>query len=175
MGRNEVQSSIPNTNDIRGFRRLRKGYPDYHPHCVKRDAGLLNRNVTQIPDAISEKSVYASSGGFTPSLVSTKESTNSGSSNDDPVFENESSEDISSGGPPSPFLSVNATRIPLGIEAMRGNDFSNTVFIDDISPSDEYISAAHNDFLPPVKMSECIDLLQSQCMMLMIKWCVDLL
>ncbi|RZC61562.1 hypothetical protein C5167_023323 [Papaver somniferum] len=156
MGRNEVQSSIPNTNDIRGFRRLRKAYPDYRPHCVNRDAGFLNRNVTQIPDAMSEKvgevarrsqclfhknynfveeCVCASSGGFIPGLAGNRESTNSGSSNDDPGFENESSEDVSSGGPPNPFLSMNAARVPLGREAMRGNDFSNTVFIDDSSPS----------------------------------------
>ncbi|KAI3910148.1 hypothetical protein MKW98_014533 [Papaver atlanticum] len=68
---------------------------------------------------------------------------NSGSSNDEPVLETESFEDISSGGPPSPFLNLNAAR------AMRGNDFSNTVFIDDSSPSDDNISAARNDFSPP--------------------------
>ncbi|KAI3855670.1 hypothetical protein MKX03_030527 [Papaver bracteatum] len=86
-----------------------------------------------------EESVCASSGGFFPGLAGNRESTNSCSSNDDPGFENESSEDVS----------MNATRIPLGREAMKGNDFPNTVFIDDSSPSDDNISAARIDFLLP--------------------------
>ncbi|XP_026421599.1 uncharacterized protein LOC113317682 [Papaver somniferum] len=93
-----------------------------------------------------EESVCASSDGFVPGLAGNSESTNSDSSNDDLGFENESSE---SGGPPSPFPNLNAARVPLGREAMRGNDFSNTVFIDDSSPNDDNISAARNDFLPP--------------------------
>ncbi|KAI3872633.1 hypothetical protein MKW92_038176 [Papaver armeniacum] len=121
----------PRTNDIRGLRRLRKTHQDYRPHRVNRDAEPLKRNVTHIPDAI----VCASSGAFVPSLAENRESTNSGSSNNDPGFENESSEGVSSGGPPSPFPNLNAARAPLGREAMRGNDFSNTVFIDDSSPS----------------------------------------
>ncbi|KAI3919487.1 hypothetical protein MKW98_030198 [Papaver atlanticum] len=121
VGRNEAQTSVLRTNDVRGFRRLRKTHQDYHPHCMNRDAGFLNRNVIQIPDAMSEKvceiarrsqrlcnknynfieeSVCASSGGFFP----------------------------------SPFLNLNVTGVPIGREAMRGNDFSNTVFIDDSSP-----------------------------------------
>ncbi|KAI3882449.1 hypothetical protein MKW92_040432, partial [Papaver armeniacum] len=96
-----------------------------------------------------EESVCASSGAFVPGLAENRESTYSGSSNNDPGFENESSEDVSSGGPPSPFPNLNAARAPLGREAMRGNDFSNTIFIDDSSPSDDNISVARNDFLPP--------------------------
>ncbi|KAI3904912.1 hypothetical protein MKW98_007615, partial [Papaver atlanticum] len=178
MGKNEAQTSIPNTNDVRGFRRLRKAHQDYRPHCVNRDAGFPNRNVTQISDAMSEKvcevarrsqrlfhkdynfveeSVCSSSGGFIPGLAGNRESTNSGSSNDDPGFETESSEDVSSGGPPSPFLNLNAARVPLGREAMRGNEFSNTVFIDDSSPSDDNISAARNDFLPPGRKEPTCD------------------
>ncbi|KAI3863059.1 hypothetical protein MKW98_015517 [Papaver atlanticum] len=152
MGRNEAQTSIPKTND------------DHRPHCVKRDAGFPNRNVTQIPDAMSEKvcevarrsqrlfhkdynfveeSVCASSGGLIPGLAGNRESTNS--------------EDFSSGGPPSPFLNLNAACVPLGREAMRGNDFSNTVFIDDSSPSDDNILAARNDFLPPGRKEPTCD------------------
>ncbi|KAI3858736.1 hypothetical protein MKX03_033689 [Papaver bracteatum] len=96
-----------------------------------------------------EESVCASGGGFVPGLAGIKESTNSDSSNDDPGFENESSEDVSLGGPPSPFPNLNAARVPLGREAMRSNDISNTVFIDDSSPNDDNISASRNDFFPP--------------------------
>ncbi|KAI3883117.1 hypothetical protein MKX03_012517, partial [Papaver bracteatum] len=74
---------------------------------------------------------------------------NSGSSNDDPGFENDSFEDISSGGPPSPFLNLNATRVPLGRESMRGNDFSNIVFVDNSSSSDDNLSISNSDLMPP--------------------------
>ncbi|KAI3846253.1 hypothetical protein MKW92_026186 [Papaver armeniacum] len=93
-----------------------------------------------------EESVCASSGAFVPGLAENRESTNSGSSNNDPGLENESSEGVSSGGPSS-FPNLNAAHAPLRREAMRGNDFSNTVFIDDSSPSDDNISVARNDFL----------------------------
>ncbi|KAI3929376.1 hypothetical protein MKW92_021326 [Papaver armeniacum] len=139
VGRNESQTSVLRTNDVRGLRRLRKTHRDYHPHCMNRDAGFLNRNDTQIPDAMSEKvcevarrsqhlfsknynfieeSVCASSGGFVPGLAENSESMNSGSSNDDTLLETENFDDISSGGPPSPFLELNAARVPLGREAM---------------------------------------------------------
>ncbi|KAI3887313.1 hypothetical protein MKX03_017874 [Papaver bracteatum] len=141
-----------------GFRRLRKTHKDYRPHRMNRDAGLLNINVTHIPDAISEKVCevarrcqclsHKKYNFVEESVCALSESTNSGSSNDDPGFETESSEDVSSGGPPSPFPNLNASRVPLGREAMRGNDFSNTVFIDDSSPSDDNILVARNDFLP---------------------------
>ncbi|KAI3835107.1 hypothetical protein MKX03_016793 [Papaver bracteatum] len=169
-GINEAQISTPRTNGVRGFRRLRKTHQDYRAHRINRDAESLIRNVTHIPDAMSEKvcvvarrcqrlfhknynfveeSVCASSGAFVTGLAENRESTNSGFSNNDPGFENESSEGISSGGPPSPFPNLNAAHAPLGREAMRGNDLSNTVFIDDSSPSDDNISVARNDFLPP--------------------------
>ncbi|KAI3862200.1 hypothetical protein MKX03_037370 [Papaver bracteatum] len=157
VGRNEAQISTPRTNGVRRLRRLRKTHQDYHPHRVNRVAEPLNGNATHIPDAMSEKVCIvarrcppcASSGAFVPGLAENRESTNSGSSNNDPGFENESSEDVSSGGPPSPFPNLNAAGAPLGRETMRGNDFSNTVFIEDSSPSDDNISVACNDFLPP--------------------------
>ncbi|KAI3898109.1 hypothetical protein MKX03_021708, partial [Papaver bracteatum] len=96
-----------------------------------------------------EESVCASSGAFVHGLAGNRETTNSDSSNNDPGFENESSEDVSSGGPPSPFPNLNTARAHLGRQAMRGNDFSNTVFIDDSSPSDDNTSVARNDFMPP--------------------------
>ncbi|KAI3858179.1 hypothetical protein MKX03_033566 [Papaver bracteatum] len=169
VGRNEAQISTPRTNSVRRLRRLRKTHQDYRPHRRNRDAEPLNGNATHIPDAMSEKvcivsrscqrlfhknynfaeeSVCASSSAFVPGLAENRESTNSGSSNNDPGFENKSSEDVSSGGPPSPFPNLNVARAPLGREATRVNDFSNTVFIEDSSPSDDNISVACNDFLP---------------------------
>ncbi|KAI3870224.1 hypothetical protein MKX03_011912 [Papaver bracteatum] len=194
VGINEAQISTPRTNGVRGFRRLRKTHQDYRACHVNRDAKPLIRNVTHIPDAMSEKvcvvarrcqRLFHKNYNFVEeSVCASSESTNSGSSNNDLGFENESSEGISSGGPPSPFPNLNAAHAPLGREAMRGNDLSNNVFIDDSSPSDDNISVARNDFLPPVgqptqywlmRVPECVDLLQSQYLMLTMEWCVSLL
>ncbi|KAI3855262.1 hypothetical protein MKX03_026120 [Papaver bracteatum] len=134
VGRNEAQISTHRTNDARGLRRLRKTHQDQRPHRVNKDAEPLNRNVTHIPDAMSEKvcvvarrcqrlfhknynfveeNVCASSGAFVLALLRI-------------------------GRARIPVLVIvilNAARAPLGREAMRGNDFSNTVFIEDSSPS----------------------------------------
>ncbi|KAI3875855.1 hypothetical protein MKX03_023778 [Papaver bracteatum] len=97
-----------------------------------------------------EESVCASSGGFVPGPAESRESMDSGSSNDDLGLENDRFEDISLGGLPSPFRNLNATHVPLGREAMRGNDFSNTVFIDNRSSSDDNIFVSNSNLFPPV-------------------------
>ncbi|KAI3864435.1 hypothetical protein MKX03_019283 [Papaver bracteatum] len=86
---------------------------------------------------------------FISGLAENREILNSGSSNDDLGLENDSIEDISSCGPPRPFPNLNETHVPLGREAMRGNDFSNTFFIDNTSPSVDNISVSNSDLFPP--------------------------
>ncbi|KAI3872631.1 hypothetical protein MKW92_038174, partial [Papaver armeniacum] len=182
VGRNEAQISTPRTNDIRGLRRLRKTHQDYRPHRVNRDAEPLKRNVTHIPDAMSEKvcvvarhcqrlfhknynfveeSVCASSGAFVPGLAENRENINSGSSDEDLGVEPEIFEDISSGGPPSPFLNLNAARIPLGRESIEEMTFP-IPFIYDSSPSNDNISASvmifyHQVIQPPFPTEYLLD------------------
>ncbi|KAI3861353.1 hypothetical protein MKX03_016168 [Papaver bracteatum] len=88
----------------------------------RRSKRLVNKIYT-----LREASLCGSKGGVAPEFDGNRESTNSGSSNDDLVLEAESFDDISSGGPPSHFLNLNVVGVP----------------------SDDNISAARNDFLPP--------------------------
>ncbi|KAI3976192.1 hypothetical protein MKX01_019138 [Papaver californicum] len=74
---------------------------------------------------------------------------NSSSSDEVVGMETESSEDIPSGGPPSPSLNLNPAQSPLGREAVRGNDFSNSVFVNNSSPNEDNACTAHDDVLPP--------------------------
>ncbi|KAI3870479.1 hypothetical protein MKX03_022672 [Papaver bracteatum] len=74
IGRNDAQTSIPKTNNVREFRRLRKAHQDYRPHCMNKDAGFPNRNVTQIPDILCrrryEKLLAAVNACFTKIIIS---------------------------------------------------------------------------------------------------------
>ncbi|RZC55081.1 hypothetical protein C5167_013943 [Papaver somniferum] len=63
-------------------------------------------------------------------------------------METESSDDISSGCP-SPFTDLGDAQVPLGREAVRGNDFSSTVFVDDNLTSKDNASPAHDSILSP--------------------------
>ncbi|KAI3990330.1 hypothetical protein MKX01_037669 [Papaver californicum] len=91
---------------------------------VRRSQRLFNKDYI-----FQEESLCASDGGFSPGFDGNRESMNSSSSDEVVGMETESSEDISSGGPPSPSLNLNPTQAPLGREAMRGNDFSNTYLL----------------------------------------------
>ncbi|MCL7024391.1 hypothetical protein MKW94_019308 [Papaver nudicaule] len=126
---------------------------------MNRGTGPPTANMIRIPDAMSEKVCYqhrwserlrnkdyvfteesmcASTSGFAPSLDEfggNKESSNSGPSDEIPGAESESAEDVSSGGTPSSCREVYAEQVPLSREAIRGNDFSNTIFVDDNPPS----------------------------------------
>ncbi|XP_026419205.1 uncharacterized protein LOC113315104 [Papaver somniferum] len=74
-----------------------------------------------------EASLCGSKGGFSPVLDGNRESTTSGSSDEVLGMNTENSDDISSGCP-SPFIDLGDAEVPSGREAVRGNDFSNTLF-----------------------------------------------
>ncbi|KAI3908983.1 hypothetical protein MKW92_026427, partial [Papaver armeniacum] len=63
-------------------------------------------------------------------------------------METESSDDISSGCP-SPFTDLGDAEVPSGREAVRGNDFSNTLFAEYTSSSKDNAVTAHEAILSP--------------------------
>ncbi|KAI3952116.1 hypothetical protein MKX01_004023 [Papaver californicum] len=114
---------------------------------VRRSYRLHNKDY-----AFREDSLCASNANFAPGLSGNKES---------------SSSDSSERGPPSPFLEPNTVQGPFGREAMRENNFSNTVFMDDISPGDNEVFSAHSDRTPPARRPPSIphlDTCLEQCL-----------
>ncbi|XP_026419640.1 uncharacterized protein LOC113315595 [Papaver somniferum] len=87
-------------------------------------------------------------GGIAPAFDGNRESTNSGSSDEVLGTNTESSNDISSGCP-SPFTDLGDAEVPSGREAVRGNDFSNTLFADDTSSSKDNATTSHDAALSP--------------------------
>ncbi|MCL7043328.1 hypothetical protein MKW94_020122 [Papaver nudicaule] len=100
----------------------------------------------------TEEILCGSTSGFAPSLDEfggNKESSNSGPSDEIPGAESESAEDVSSGGTPSSCREVYAEQVPLSREAIRGIDFSITIFVDDSPPSKNNVSTARDDDISP--------------------------
>ncbi|MCL7029731.1 hypothetical protein MKW94_027087, partial [Papaver nudicaule] len=85
-----------------------------------------------------EESLCASNDRRVPNSRGNRESSNS--SDDIPGTDAESSEGISSGGPPSPCANVNVPQGLFNCEVVRGNDFSRSVFINDSSGDEDNAS-----------------------------------
>ncbi|KAI3985233.1 hypothetical protein MKX01_019924 [Papaver californicum] len=164
-----ITTSPKQTNSSK-FRRLRLAHQDWCLTRTNQGARAPCPNVADISDAMSEKiwtsvrrshrlhdkdyafredSPCASSGDFAPGFNGNKKSSGSDSSKNVSRTEAESSEGISSGGPPSPFPGPNTVQSLFGREVMRGNDFSNTVYMDNISPGDNEMFTSHSDLTPP--------------------------
>ncbi|KAI3894615.1 hypothetical protein MKW92_035431 [Papaver armeniacum] len=129
-----------------------KSRPQLLPFLLIRGQELPPSNPT--PSLINkgysfkEASSYGPDGGFAPAFDGNRESTNSGSSDEVLRMETESSDDISSGCP-SPFTDLGDAEVPSGREAVRGNDFSNTLFAEDTSSSKDNATTAHEAVLSP--------------------------
>ncbi|KAI3837549.1 hypothetical protein MKW98_011468 [Papaver atlanticum] len=150
------------SNGKTSFKRLRKGYqplpftfntsqfvivPDAMSgkirQAARRSKRLVNKGYT-FKEAISCCPV----GAFAPAFEGNRERTNSGSGDEVLGMETENSDDISSGCP-SPFTDLGDAQVPLGREAVRGNDFSSTVFVDDNLTSQDNASPARDSILSP--------------------------
>ncbi|KAI3947379.1 hypothetical protein MKX01_004213, partial [Papaver californicum] len=102
--------------------------------CLKRyiflvipnNQGLFNKDYI-----LQEEGLCDSYGGIAFGFDANRESKNSGSIDEVLGVETESSDDIFSGGPRSPFINLNVARVPLRRQVMRRNDFLNTLFVDD--------------------------------------------
>ncbi|KAI3933097.1 hypothetical protein MKW92_002253 [Papaver armeniacum] len=112
-----------------------------------------------VPDAMSGKicqparrmSLCCPVGRIAPAFDGNRESTNSGSSDEVLGTNTESSNDISSGCP-GPFTDLGDAEVPSRREAVRGNDFSNTLFADDTSSSKDNATTSHDTALSPEKL-----------------------
>ncbi|XP_026433546.1 uncharacterized protein LOC113330976 [Papaver somniferum] len=111
--------------------------------AARRSKRLINKGYS-----CKVASSYGPGVGFAPAFDGNRESMNSGSSDEVLRMEIESSDDISSGCP-SPFTNLVDAQVPLGREAVRGNDFSNTVFADDNLTSKENASTARDSIQSP--------------------------
>ncbi|KAI3883066.1 hypothetical protein MKX03_011366 [Papaver bracteatum] len=87
-------------------------------------------------------------GGISPAFDGNRESTNSGSS-DEVLGRNPESSNNISFGCPSPFTGLGDAEVPPGTEAVRGNNFSNTLFADDTSSSKDNATTSHDAALSP--------------------------
>ncbi|MCL7028074.1 hypothetical protein MKW94_005002 [Papaver nudicaule] len=143
---NKDQPSIIKPPGERKFRRLCMAHEKRQMKwtSVRRSRRLHNKDYT-----FREDSLCASNDSFTPGFSGNRESLSSASSVGSLNDASESSEDISSGSPPSPFQEMNAAQVLSGMEAMRGNEFSHTVLFDGSSPNADYTSAAHTNLTPP--------------------------
>ncbi|KAI3871023.1 hypothetical protein MKX03_010869 [Papaver bracteatum] len=102
--------------------------------CLERYVKLLTAANVWLTRAIlfKEANSCCPVGAFSPAFDGNRESTDSDSGDEVLGMETESSDNISSGCP-SPFTDLGDVQVPLGREAVRGNDFSSTVFVDDIT------------------------------------------
>ncbi|KAI3835422.1 hypothetical protein MKX03_034512 [Papaver bracteatum] len=87
-------------------------------------------------------------GVFAPAFDGNRERTNPGSGDEVHEMKTESSDDISSGCP-SPFTDLGDAQVPLGSEAVRENDISNTLFVDDNLTSKDNMSPARDSISSP--------------------------
>ncbi|KAI3884283.1 hypothetical protein MKX03_017123 [Papaver bracteatum] len=144
------------SNEKTRFKRLHKGnQPLPFIFNSRRPKNPLVNKASQfviVPDAMSGKICQPTHrskrllvcpvGGIAPYFDGNRERTNSGSSDEVLGTNTESSNDISSGCP-SPFTDLSDAEVPSGREAVRGNDFSNTLFADDTSSSKDNVTSSH--------------------------------
>ncbi|KAI3926788.1 hypothetical protein MKW92_019177, partial [Papaver armeniacum] len=138
------------SNGKTSFKRLRKG-DQMLPFTFKgrRPKNQIVNKAPQFVDifdamhgkvcySFKEASSYGPDGGFSPAFDENRESPNTLV-----LFD-----DISSGCP-IPFTDLGDAEVPSEREAIRGNDFSNTLFADDTSSSKDNATTSHDAALSP--------------------------